>query len=118
MEEVLEYLFKYAEDRPLVLVLDEYPHLQKLIAGCDGVIQGLIDQYEGKSKLKIILCGSHMDIMRSLVEHAAPLYGRADWFCTSRLWITTRPPPISRHSPTKTMGSKTDLSIHGLRRCN
>ena len=31
MEEVLEYLFKYAEDRPLVLVLDEYPHLQKLL---------------------------------------------------------------------------------------
>ena len=60
-----------------MLVLDEYPHLQKLIAGGDGVIQGLVDQYEGKSKLKIILCGSHMDIMRSLVEHAAPLYGRA-----------------------------------------
>ena len=41
MENLLEYLFKKAEDEKLVLVLDEYPYLRETIRRCDSILQSL-----------------------------------------------------------------------------
>lgn len=79
-EEVLDFLFKKASDAPMVLVLDEYQYLRNVIVGLDSIIQSKVDNYKGKSTLKIILCGSYIDIMSSLLETQNPLYGRVD--CT------------------------------------
>ena len=76
MEELLRYFFEKGRERPRILVLDEYPYLRKEIRGLDSILQSLVDQYHDESRLKFVLCGSYMDIMRSLIEADAPLYGR------------------------------------------
>lgn len=73
----LEQLFRRASDEPLVLVLDEYPYLHGLVKGIDSILQALIDRFNGRSKLKVILCGSYIDIMAAILDYASPLYGRA-----------------------------------------
>jgi len=75
-EELLKYIFKLANEE-MILVLDEYPYLREVINGLDSIMQTVIDQNK-KSKLKIILCGSYIDIMKTLFEHDNPLYGRIE----------------------------------------
>lgn len=78
IEEVLDYLFKAAKDEKLVLVLDEYPYLMGGIKGMDSILQAKIDQYRENSKLTIVILGSYVEIMKSLLEHSNPLFGRVD----------------------------------------
>ena len=76
MEETLEYLFQLSTEKQFILVLDEYTYLQKMVNGIDSILQTLIDQYQDTSGMKLILCGSYVNIMKSLVEGSSPLYGR------------------------------------------
>ena len=78
MEALLDYLFRRAEEEPLILVLDEYPYLRETIIGLDSILQSLIDRYKDTSALKLVLCGSYVDIMKSLLARENPLYGRID----------------------------------------
>lgn len=78
VEETLTFLFQQAEKDPLILVLDEYPYLQKIGKGLDSILQSLIDRFKPSSKMKLILCGSFVDTMKSLLEKQNPLYGRVD----------------------------------------
>ena len=78
LEACLEYIFKTATEKNLVLVLDEYPYLRTSVTGLDSIIQSLIDKYQDRSKLKLILCGSFVDVMKSLLMKENPLYGRID----------------------------------------
>ena len=76
MEKLLEFVFTQACDRKIILVLDEYPYLQKTVTGLDSILQSLIDRYTGKSRLKFILCGSFVETMKKLLLRHNPLYGR------------------------------------------
>ena len=38
----------------------------------------LIDRYKDSSSLKLVLCGSYVEIMKSLLARENPLYGRVD----------------------------------------
>lgn len=78
IEELLGYLFKEAEKTPLILVLDEYPYLRETVKGLDSILQSLIDHYKDTSQLKLVLCGSYVEVMKSLLLEANPLYGRVD----------------------------------------
>lgn len=78
IEELLEYLFASSKDRLIILVLDEYPYLRDTVIGLDSIIQVLIDKYRDKCHLKIILCGSYVDTMKSLLTRPNPLFGRID----------------------------------------
>ncbi len=78
MEELLKYLFEKAEETGFALVLDEYPYLRATVTGLDSILQNLIDRYRNSSKVKFIICGSHIDIMKSLLDSQNPLYGRID----------------------------------------
>lgn len=77
LEGALEQLFRRASDKPLVLVLDESPYLHGLVKGIDSILQALIDRFNERFKLKVILCGSYIDIMAAILDYASPLYGRA-----------------------------------------
>ena len=59
-------------------MLDEYPYIRESVSGMDSILQALIDKYRDKSKLSLIILGSYVDVMRSLLEHSNPLYGRVD----------------------------------------
>ena len=78
IESLLRYLFEYAKNEKLILVLDEYPYFKNAIEGIDSVLQSLIDEYREESKLSLIILGSYVDVMKSLLEHSNPLYGRVD----------------------------------------
>ena len=78
MEALLDYLFRRAEKEELILVLDEYPYLRGTVTGIDSILQSLIDRYKDTSRLKLVLCGSYVEIMKSLLARENPLYGRVD----------------------------------------
>lgn len=77
-EELLRFLFRQAEQENLIVVLDEYPYLRHAVQGMDSILQSLVDTYRDTSRLKLVLCGSYVDVMQSLLEPANPLYGRVD----------------------------------------
>lgn len=78
IESLLEYIFELAKKEKLILVLDEYPYLRESVKGCDSIMQSLVDKYRGRSKCKLIILGSYVEVMKSLLEHSNPLYGRVD----------------------------------------
>ena len=78
IRELVEFLFSQAKDRNITLVLDEYPYLRDAVKGLDSIIQTSIDAHRESSRLNIVLCGSYVEVMSSLIEHESPLYGRID----------------------------------------
>lgn len=73
----LEYVFKLAESKRLVLVIDEYPYAARASKSLASTLQLLIDKYREQTKLFLILCGSSMSYMEDYVlSYKAPLYGR------------------------------------------
>lgn len=75
-EDILEFIFKNSQNTKQVLVLDEYSYLSDKIKGIDSILQSLIDTYKDSSQLKLVICGSYVDMMKNLVAHHNPLYGR------------------------------------------
>lgn len=78
IEAVLKYIFELSVKEKIILVLDEYPYLRENIKGMDSILQSLVDKYKDTSKLTLIILGSYVEVMRSLLEHSNPLYGRVD----------------------------------------
>ena len=72
-----ETVFKIADNRRIIFVIDEYPYLAGCSKGISSVLQLLIYRYHENSKLFIILCGSSMSFMENQVMgYKSPLYGR------------------------------------------
>ena len=78
IDSLLDFIFKISEKEKITLVLDEYPYLRESVKGLDSILQALIDKYRDTSRLKLVILGSYVEVMRSLLEHANPLYGRVD----------------------------------------
>ncbi|MBQ4275333.1 MAG: ATP-binding protein [Lachnospiraceae bacterium] len=78
VEEIVDYIFKLSKEESIVLVLDEYPYLRENVKGLDSIIQALVDKYREDSKLKLIVLGSYVEVMKSLLKESNPLYGRTD----------------------------------------
>lgn len=78
IEPLIDYIFSLSTDENLILVLDEYPYLRENVKGLDSILQSLVDKYRDNTKLKLVILGSYVDIMKSLIEHSNPLFGRMD----------------------------------------
>ena len=78
IENLLRFLFKSSEQKPLILVLDEYSYLRENVKGLDSILQSVIDSYKDTSKIKLIICGSYVDTMKALLAKQNPLYARID----------------------------------------
>ena len=78
IESLLNYIFELSTKEKMVLVLDEYPYLRDSVKGMDSILQAVVDKYRKDSKLTLIILGSYVEVMRSLLEHENPLYGRVD----------------------------------------
>lgn len=73
----LEYVFKIAEKKRVILVIDEYPYVAKASKSLASTLQFLIDKNKDASRLFLILCGSSMSFMENhVLAYKAPLYGR------------------------------------------
>lgn len=77
-ESTLAFLYKQAKEKELTVVIDEYPYIRKVVEGLDSIIQSFIDNNKSTSKLKLILCGSYVETMKSLLSEENPLFGRFD----------------------------------------
>lgn len=76
-QSALEFIFEKAQDKRLILCIDEYPYIAKASKSLASTLQFLIDKYKDTSKLYIILCGSSMSYMEeNVLSYKAPLYGR------------------------------------------
>lgn len=78
IEQLLDYVFTLSKEKNIVFVLDEYPHLRENVKGLDSILQSLVDKYRETTRLKLIILGSYVEIMESLLKHSNPLYGRTD----------------------------------------
>lgn len=73
----LEYVFQLAEQKRIILVIDEYPYVARASESLASTLQFLIDKHKDTSKLFLILCGSSMSFMENhVLAYKAPLYGR------------------------------------------
>lgn len=77
-EEIIDYIFELSKEESIVFVLDEYPYLRENVKGLDSIIQALVEKYRENSKLKLIVLGSYVEVMKSLLKESNPLYGRTD----------------------------------------
>ncbi|MFF3845798.1 ATP-binding protein [Streptomyces sp. NPDC002328] len=67
-----------APDRPLLVVIDEFPYLVKAAPELPSLIQRMIDRFQvEESRMRLLLCGSAMSVMGGLLASSAPLRGRA-----------------------------------------
>ena len=73
--DVLEYLFRRGSEESILLVLDEYPYLSNR-REMDTRLQSLLDRYRHHSKMKLILAGSSIDVMETLLDRSNPLHAR------------------------------------------
>ncbi|MQA95390.1 MAG: ATP-binding protein [Streptosporangiales bacterium] len=77
--DAIAYLFRSHRDRPVPVVLDEFPFLARVSPEISSIIQrelGPGGSGEG-SGVRLILCGSAMSVMGRLLAGQAPLRGRA-----------------------------------------
>ena len=64
-----------------ILILDELPYAAESDPGMLSALQHAWDQYFQHSNLIIVLCGSHVRVMETLLSRQSPLFGRmtAQW---------------------------------------
>lgn len=67
-----------AQNRKIILVIDEYPYLARSYRPISSLLQELIDtKFKNNANLLIILCGSSMSFMeKQVLGYQSPLYGR------------------------------------------
>lgn len=75
LEEIFSYLIAKAKDK-LVVVLDEFSYLVEKDDSIPSVFQAVIDEVLKDKDIMLIICGSSISMMESLLGYKNPLYGR------------------------------------------
>ncbi|MFA5245820.1 MAG: ATP-binding protein [Pedobacter sp.] len=79
MEDLLQFLFTFADNNPLAVVFDEFQNFFFGSAHVYSVFQKYYDQYRDKSSLLFIISGSSHSLMENIFKGSKePLFGRAD----------------------------------------
>jgi uncharacterized protein len=101
--EAIDALLRVGAERPIPVVIDEFPYLAKANPALPSVLQNAIaprrPEREG-SRSRLLLCGSAMTFMGTLLSGSAPLRGRAglellvptlDYQLAAQFWGITDP---------------------------
>ena len=70
-------VFTYLSEKPrMPIIFDEFPYAVQASKKLPSVLQDHWDNKFSKNKSFIVLCGSSINMMESLLGHKSPLYGR------------------------------------------
>lgn len=75
-DDAFETFAEAATERPLVVVIDEFPELLLANPGLESALRAIWERM-GDRRLRLILCGSAVRSMEMLQQERAPLFGRA-----------------------------------------
>ncbi len=75
LEEIFSYLVQKTKEKPVV-VLDEFSYLVEKDDSIPSVFQAVIDEALKNKNIMLIICGSSISMMESLLGYKNPLYGR------------------------------------------
>lgn len=76
----LEFFETTAADAPIVLILDEFQFLCSAQPALPSIIQRHWDRWQrAGTPLQLVLAGSALSFMDGLLDHGAPLFGRATY---------------------------------------
>jgi AAA+ ATPase superfamily predicted ATPase len=80
-DDAVSYLFSLAPQQPLPLIIDEFPMLIRAVPALPSILQRQLDAGQSPiaapNRARLLLCGSAMSVMGSLLAGQAPLRGRA-----------------------------------------
>lgn len=69
-------LFRQAASTRRLVVVDEFPLLLGTSSTADSSLAAVMEEEMGESRLKLVLCGSQISTMETLMAERAPLHGR------------------------------------------
>jgi AAA+ ATPase superfamily predicted ATPase len=77
--DAIAYTFRSFRDRPVPLVIDEFPFLSRVSSALPSIIQRELGPGGSgqESSARLLLCGSAMSVMGDLLAGQSPLRGRA-----------------------------------------
>jgi uncharacterized protein len=77
-DDLLDTLATAAAEEPLLVIFDEFPDLTAVAPDLENRIRAFWDRARGRTKLRMLLCGSAIRTMEAIQEERAPLYGRIE----------------------------------------
>ena len=75
-ESLFEYITDKIAGRRFLFVIDEFPYLAAEDPALTSVLQSMWDRRWKEEQMKLLLCGSHITLMKQLEERDQPLHGR------------------------------------------
>lgn len=75
-EDSIRYCAERSGGEPLLVVFDEFPYLVDAAPALPSILQAMWDHELAGTRIKIVLCGSHISAMKRLTEADQPLFGR------------------------------------------
>lgn len=74
---LLNQLVKICEKKRVTIIIDEFPYLVEAVPSITSLLQACWDQKLSKSKIMLVVCGSHYNMMRrEFLQDTGPLFGR------------------------------------------
>jgi len=73
----LDYIVRLAQEKRLVIVLDEFQYFCESTPALPSILQRVWDEQAASSQIVLVLCGSYVSFMeRETLAYESPLYGR------------------------------------------